>query len=350
MASNRYLAAALTAAAAVAGSVGGAVYQSSTQSEARTAIGAGTSSVTLPGTGVVVVHSGDAGTLDAAGAPDGAVATLVGGAPQWAAASGGSLPSGTGFVTVSSGTGGVLTATSTSAAGLLAALGPTVPTAGALHHWRLSGSGPWSDLGSGAATLSATGSWETDQVGVSIYRGGVAITSPSSGDRLTATVNIASGSNLTIAVTVGARYDNSWSWGGVRCVMMAWNGSTATRNLLFIGTSAGGVYVSSGVAGSSNQTATIGGINWSIPHRLVATHQQSNGAVKFYIDGVVVGSTTDTGTRPALTEVTIGGITGNGFGVSPALVAMGDAMLSTDVWTSAQVVTDYLNARAAMGR
>ena len=88
MASNRYLAAVL-GAAITAGATGSAVYQAATQSDARNAMGAGTSNVSLPGTGVVVTVAGDAGTLDAAGAPDGAVATLVNGAPQWAAASGG---------------------------------------------------------------------------------------------------------------------------------------------------------------------------------------------------------------------------------------------------------------------
>lgn len=47
----------------------------------RSTIGAGTSSVSLPGTGVVVAHAGDAGTLDAAGAADGAVVAIVGGVP-----------------------------------------------------------------------------------------------------------------------------------------------------------------------------------------------------------------------------------------------------------------------------
>ena len=47
----------------------------------RSTIGAGTSSVSLPGTGVVVAHAGDAGTLDAAGAADGAVVAIVSGVP-----------------------------------------------------------------------------------------------------------------------------------------------------------------------------------------------------------------------------------------------------------------------------
>lgn len=57
----------------------------------RSTIGAGTSSVSLPGTGIVVTHAGDAGTLDAAGAADGAVVAIVGGAPV--------------LTTISSGTG-----------------------------------------------------------------------------------------------------------------------------------------------------------------------------------------------------------------------------------------------------
>ncbi len=60
---------------------------------ARTAINAGTSNVTLPGTGVVVALAGDAGTLDAAGAADGAVVVVANGVPTLAAISGGaSLP------------------------------------------------------------------------------------------------------------------------------------------------------------------------------------------------------------------------------------------------------------------
>ena len=47
----------------------------------RNHLGAGTSNVSLPGTGVVVTYSGDAGTLDAAGAADGAVVAIVGGVP-----------------------------------------------------------------------------------------------------------------------------------------------------------------------------------------------------------------------------------------------------------------------------
>ena len=287
-------------------------------------------------------------TVDPPTAPGHVLTSDDAGLPVWRASSGG-LPSGTGIVTVSGGTGGVLTASGTSAAALLASLGPTTPTSGALHHWRLSGAGPWSDLGSGAATLTATGSWETDQPGVSIYRGGVAITSPATGDRLSASTTIPSGSSLTIALTVGARYDNSSSWSVVRMLAMAWNGSTATRNLLAVLTSAGAIYASAGIAGSIAQTGNVV-VDWTRPHRIMLTHNQGTGAVVLYLDGVQVGTATDSGSRAALNEVTVGGIVGNGFGVATALPALADVQLWTSARSAGDAVTDYLNARAAMGR
>lgn len=324
MASNRFIAAALTAAAAVAGSVGGAVYQASTQSEARSAIGAGTSSVTLPGTGVVVTLAGDAGTLDASGAPDGAVAMLVGGVPQWGAAASGATRD---------------------------SIGPTVSTGDALHHWRLTGAGPWSDLGSGAATLTATGStWLTDRPGVSIWRGGVVSDgSPATGDRLSATTAIPSGSSLTLAITAGAR--TPWPtapWEGNRWLILAWDGSTSVRNLLCIFASGNGVLASSGVAGSSTQTATIS-LDWSLPHRLLVTHAQSTGAVTLYIDGAPRGTTTDTGSRAALTRIDVGGAPGNAF-MPTGLAVMGDAMGWVRALSATEAMADWEAARAAMGR
>lgn len=324
MASNRYLAAVL-GAAITAGATGSAVYQAATQSEARSAIGAGTSSVTLPGTGLVATLSGDAGTLDASGAPDGAVAMLVGGVPQWGAAASGATRD---------------------------SIGPTVPTGDALHHWRLTGAGPWSDLGSGAATLTATGStWLTDRPGVSIWRGGVVSDgSPATGDRLSASTTIPAGSSLTLAMIAGARTSLSGAapWGGNRWLMIAWNGSTVTRNLFCFFASDNGVLISSGIAGSAANTATIT-LDWTIPHRIVATHAQSTGAVVLYVDGVVRGTTTDTGTRAALDRIDVGGTAGNAFMATGAAV-MGDAMVWARALSAAEVTTDWEAARAAMGR
>ena len=294
--------------------------------------------------------------LDAAHA--GKAVGLAPGTGEGAAVAFGDLVSaGVGEATVAAAAGDFLVGNGTGDAQLASAaasavrgvIGPTVPTSGALHHWRLAGSGPWTDLGSGASTLSATGSWETDQPGVSIWRGGVAITSPSSGDRLSASTTIASGTSLSLAVTVGARSDNSSTWSSVRMLVMAWNGSTATRNLLAILTSAGAVYASSGVAGSSANTGNVA-VDWSRPHRLVVTHNQSTGAVVFYMDGVQVGTATDSGSRAALNEITIGGVVGNGFGVATALAAMGDAQVWTSALTATQVLADYYAARGAMGR
>lgn len=322
---QRYTAAAATIALMT--SIGTALTTANTQSEARSAIGAGTSSVTLPGTGVVVTLAGDAGTLDASGAPDGAVAMLVGGVPQWGAAASGATRD---------------------------SIGPTVPTGDALHHWRLSGSGPWSDLGSGAATLTATGStWLTDRPGVSIWRGGVGSgSSPATGDRLSATTTIASGSSLTLAMTVGARTSvgGAAPWGGNRWLMIAWNGSTSVRNLFCFFASDNGVVVSSGVAGSSTQTATIT-VDWTIPHRLVATHAQSTGAIVLYVDGVSRATTTDSGSRAALDRVDVGGTSGNAFSLATlASGVLGDAQVWTRALTATEVLADWEAARAAIGR
>ena len=60
MAGNRFIAAALTAAAAVGGSVGGAVYQAATQSDARVAMGAAHDVTTRHGELVVRVDAGGA--------------------------------------------------------------------------------------------------------------------------------------------------------------------------------------------------------------------------------------------------------------------------------------------------
>ena len=130
---------------------------------------------------------------------------------------------------------------------------------------------------------------------------------------------------------------------------MAWDGSTSVRNLLAVLTSAGAVYASSGVAGSAANTGNVA-VDWTRPHRLVVTHLQSTGAVVFYMDGVQVGTATDTGSRPALNSIVVGGIAGNGFGVATTLAAVGEVGLWTSAWSASQVVTDYLNARAAMGR
>lgn len=305
-------------------------------------VGAGVGEATaLADEGDFLVGDG-AGGSQLASAAAAAVRTVIG-------ATG--LPSGTGFVTVSSGTGGVLTAASTSAADLRSALGPTVPTAGALHHWRLTGAGPWSDLGSGATTLSATGSsWLTDRPGVSIWRGGVVADSPATGDRLSASTTIASGASLTLAITTGARTVNDpTTWSSVRWLIVAWDGSTVTRNLLCILSTAGSIYVSSGVAGSAVSTGSVV-VDWTVPHRLVVTHVQSTGAITLYIDGYSRVTATDTGTRGALNTINVGGTSGNAFSVATGLAVLGDAQVWTSALTAAQVLTDWEAARGAMGR
>ena len=232
----------------------------------------------------------------------------------------------------------------------LSSLGPTVSTRAALHHWRLTGGSPWSDLGSGAATLTATGaSWLTDRPGVSIWRGGVVSDgSPSTGDRLSATTTIASGASLTLALTVGARL-LPITWSGGRMLLIVWDGSTVTRNLLALLTSGANVFVSSGVAGSAVVTSAVS-VDWTIPHRIVVTHAQSTGAIVLYIDGVALGSASDTGSRAALDRINVGGTAGDAFGVPAALAMVGDAQVWTSALTAAQVLTDWDEARAAMGR
>lgn len=245
------------------------------------------------------------------------------GLPHWAAASGGSS---------------------------LSSLGPTVSTRAALHHWRLTGGSPWSDLGSGAATLTATGaSWLTDRPGVSIWRGGVVNDgSPATGDRLSATTTISSGASLTLALTVGARL-MPITWSGVRMLLIAWDGSTVTRNLLALLTSGADVFVSSGVAGSTAVTSAVS-VDWTVPHRLVVTHNQSTGAIVLYVDGVARASTSDAGSRAALDRINVGGTAGNAFGVVTALAMVADVQVWTSTLTAAQVLTDWDEARAAMGR
>lgn len=240
---------------------------------------------------------------------------------------------------------------SAAASAVRGVIGPTVPTASALHHWRLTGAGPWADLGSGAATLSATGSsWLTDRPGVSIWRGGVVADSPATGDRLSASTTIASGSSLTLAITTGARTVNDpTTWSSVRWLIVAWDGSTVTRNLLCILTTAGSVYAASGVAGSSISTGSVV-VDWTVPHRLVVTHVQSTGAITLYIDGYSRVTATDTGTRGALNTINVGGTSGNAFSVATGLAVLGDAQVWTSALTAAQVLTDWEAARAAMGR
>jgi len=245
------------------------------------------------------------------------------GLPHWAAAAGGSS---------------------------LSSLGPTVSTRAALHHWRLTGGSPWSDLGSGAATLTATGaSWLTDRPGVSIWRGGVVSDgSPATGDRLSATTTIASGASLTLALTVGARL-LPITWSGAKMLLIAWDGSTVTRNLLALLTSGADVLVSSGVAGSAVVTSAVS-LDWTIPHRIVVTHAQSTGAIVLYVDGVALRSASDTGSRPALDRINVGGTAGDAFSVPAALAMMSDVQVWTSALTAAQVLTDWDEARAAMGR
>ncbi len=245
------------------------------------------------------------------------------GLPHWAAAAGGSS---------------------------LSSLGPTVSTRAALHHWRLTGGSPWSDLGSGAATLTATGaSWLTDRPGVSIWRGGVVSDgSPATGDRLSATTTIASGASLTLALTVGARL-LPITWSGAKMLLIAWDGSTVTRNLLALLTSGADVLVSSGVAGSAAVTSAVS-LDWTIPHRIVVTHAQSTGAIVLYVDGVALRSASDTGSRPALDRINVGGTAGDAFSVPAALAMMSDVQVWTSALTAAQVLTDWDEARAAMGR
>lgn len=245
------------------------------------------------------------------------------GLPHWAAAAGGSS---------------------------LSSLGPTVSTRAALHHWRLTGGSPWSDLGSGAATLTATGaSWLTDRPGVSIWRGGVVSDgSPATGDRLSATTTIASGASLTLALTVGARL-LPITWSGAKMLLIAWDGSTVTRNLLALLTSGADVLVSSGVAGSAAVTSAVS-LDWTIPHRIVVTHAQSTGAIVLYVDGVALRSASDTGSRPALDRINVGGTAGAAFSVPAALAMMSDVQVWTSALTAAQVLTDWDEARAAMGR
>lgn len=89
MSTKKVAAIAGTGGALVAGVVGALVFGSGDASTARGHIGAGTSSVSLPGTGIVVTRAGDAGTLDAAGAQDGAVVAIVGGVPTLTAPSSG---------------------------------------------------------------------------------------------------------------------------------------------------------------------------------------------------------------------------------------------------------------------
>lgn len=266
--------------------------------------------------------SGGASLPDAAGVPDGAALLSVAGAQSWA------LPA------------------------ARDSIGPTIATGDALHHWRLTGSGPWSDLGTGAATLTATGStWLTDRPGVSIWRGGVVSDgSPATGDRLSASTTIPSGSSLTLAMTAGARTSISGAapWGGNRWLMIAWNGNSVTRNLFCFFASDSGVLISSGIAGSTANTATIT-LDWTIPHRIVATHAQSTGAVVLYVDGVVRGTTTDTGSRAAIDRIDVGGTAGNAF-MATGLAVMADAQVWTRALTAAEVTTDWEAARAAMGR
>lgn len=302
-------------------------------------------------TGDTIYRGADGGIQRLGIGADASVLTSINGVPTWAAASGGGLPSGTGFVTVSGGVGGVLTAESTSAAGLLDALGSTVPTSGALHHWRLSGSGPWSDLGSGASTLTATGaSWQTDRPGVSIWRGGVVSVSPATGDRLSASTSIASGSDLTIAITVGARtVGDASAWGVVRALVFAWDGNTVTRNYFCVLTTAGNVYVATAVANTVVDTGSVV-LDWTIPHRVTATHVQSTGAITLYVDGYSRVTATNTGTRAAITRIDVGGTPGNAFGVPTGLAVMSELLVRNTALTAAQVLTDWEDARKAMGR
>lgn len=91
MATRRALVGAGIGGTLLAGALGVQLLTAEDAPSARGTLGAGTSNISLPGTGLVATLAGDAGTLDAAGAPDGAVATLVGGAPQWAAPAGASV-------------------------------------------------------------------------------------------------------------------------------------------------------------------------------------------------------------------------------------------------------------------
>lgn len=277
-----------------------------------------------------LITAQDAGAADAVatvavspGTPGQVLTVSDAGLPHWAAASGGSS---------------------------LSSLGPTVSTRAALHHWRLTGGSPWSDLGSGAATLTATGaSWLTDRPGVSIWRGGVVNDgSPATGDRLSATTTIASGASLTLALTVGARL-LPITWSGAKMLLIAWDGSTVTRNLLALLTSGADVLVSSGVAGSTAVTSAVS-VDWTIPHRIVVTHNQSTGAIVLYVDGVALGSASDTGSRPALDRINVGGTAGDAFSVPTALAMVADVQVWTSTLTAAQVLTDWDEARAAMGR
>ena len=224
-----------------------------------------------------------------------------------------------------------------------------VATSGALHHWRTQGSAPWTDLGTGGASLTiGGGTWETDTPTViQLATGGSAAnTLSSAGSYLRATVAIASGADLTLALSIGSRgIDPVLS--GTSTVAILWTGLTSPANYLALVATSAGLRLVSGVAGTGANSADVA-LSWAVPHRLVVTYVQSTGVATMYLDGFSVGTATVAGTRAALTELAVAGLGGGAFGHNSLQVGVDDVMVWTSALGAAQVLADWYTARRSM--
>ena len=224
-----------------------------------------------------------------------------------------------------------------------------IATSGALHHWRTQGSAPWTDLGTGGASLTiGGGTWETDTPTViQLATGGSAAnTLSSAGSYLRATVAIASGADLTLALSIGSRgIDPVLS--GASTVAILWTGLTSPANYLALVATSAGLRLVSGVAGTGANGPDVA-LSWAVPHRLVVTYVQSTGVATMYLDGFSVGTATFAGTRAALTELAVAGLGGGAFGHNSIQVGVDDVMVWTSALGAAQVLADWYTARRSM--
>lgn len=233
---------------------------------------------------------------------------------------------------------------------MVAAARPTrIATGSAVHHWRTQGSAPWTDLGTGGASLAVGGgTWETDSPSViQLATGGSAAnTLSSAGSYLTATVAIAEGADLTLALSIGSRGIDP-TLPGTSTVAILWTGLTSPANYLALVATSAGLRAVNGAAGSGTNSSNIV-LSWGVPHRLVVTYVQSTGVATLYVDGFERTTATQAGTRAALTECAVAGIGGGAFSHYSLQVGVDDVMVWTEALSAAAVLADWNTARRSM--
>ena len=241
-------------------------------------------------------------------------------------------------------TGAALLATTTPAEARAVSAPSRPATGSALHHWRLDQSGTLADRGSAAVALTPVGGgWLRQRPGLYVEFDAICQRAPAAGNRLSAATSIPAGIDVTLAITTAA-YDRPPVFVTTEALLWVWDENAALDDFAaIVTTGAGQVYAAVKAAGGGGDVNALTTVSWARPHEFVLTIGGST--VRFYIDGIEVASRTTAGTRAAATEVSVGGVAGNPFGVASSTLLMADARVDLRAWSAAEVLASYELAR-----